>query len=130
MSLSYGMFVKDNRFGTVYRYVDSYRETDIMDGSRFWVTVLETENGNDTIAIASELVKANYTILEDTKELKIKSLMMDYKSYRNKYDNMEKAAMKELKETGSHHYHEEFDQMESWECDLMERAENLGVQLY
>lgn len=130
MSLSKGMFVKNNRFGTVHRYIESYRETDIMNGSRYWVAVLETENGNGTIAIADNIFKANYTILENTKELQIKSLMMDYKSYRNKYDNMEKAAMKELKETGEHHFHSEFDHMESWEESLLERAEYLGVNLY
>jgi hypothetical protein len=41
--LSKGMFVKDNRFETVFRFVDHYRETDIEDGSRYTVIVLETE---------------------------------------------------------------------------------------
>jgi hypothetical protein len=128
MSLGKGMFVKDKRFETVFRFVDHYRETDIEDGSRYTVVVLETEEGG-SFAIADNIFKANYTILEDTKELKIKSLLIDYKNYRNKYDSMEKAALKQLKETGEHHYHDSFDSMENWEEELFERAEYLGVNL-
>jgi hypothetical protein len=54
---------------------------------------------------------------------------MDYKNYRNKYDSMEKAAMKSLRETGEHHFHDAFDSMENWEEELFERAEYLGVNL-
>jgi hypothetical protein len=123
------MFLKSNRFETLCRVTDLYPEYDVMDGTRYTVVVLEDEKGNN-FGIADNLVMAEYTILEDTKELQIKSLLMDYSKYRTKYDSLEIAAKKQLEETGVHYYHGSFDNMGYWEDELLERAECLGVQLY
>jgi hypothetical protein len=122
------MFLKSNRFGTIHRVIDLYPEYDAMDGSRFTVVVLENEEGN-SVGVADNIVKQNYTILKNTKELKIKSLLMDYKNYRNKYDSLEIAAKKSLEETGEHNFHDSFDNMGYWEDELFERAYYLEVEL-
>lgn len=121
--------LKNNRFNTIHRVIDSYPEYDFKTDQMFTVIVLEDEQG-ESMGIAKNYVELEYTILEDNKDNQIKSLIMEYNSYRKKFSDLESKSLKMLEETGEHDLHSNFENMFIWECELLNKADYLGVTLF